>query len=181
MLLTDTVGFIDDLPKELVTSFRATLEEMEGSHLLIHLADASHPRVEHQIASVRKIIREIGMGETPELLVFNKCDRVSGDDLIALAEEHPGALFVSAQTGEGLSELFVQLEALRGQLAPAWGPTADRRWRRQGPRRQRGRWPRRHSGRRSGPPRGVVDHANPVRAKDRSTDFVMATDRSTVL
>lgn len=116
MLLTDTVGFIEDLPKELVTSFRATLEEMEGSRLLLHLADASHPRVEHQIEAVRRIVREIGLGDVPELLVFNKIDRVEADARAELAGTHPGALFISAVENEGIDTLLAKLVELRTEL-----------------------------------------------------------------
>ncbi len=118
MLLTDTVGFIDDLPRELLTSFRATLDEMQGSHLLLHLADASHPRVEAQIAAVHKIVAEIGLGEVPGLLVFNKCDRVDERTRAQLASRHPDALFVSAMDGEGVFELLEELARLREMLDP---------------------------------------------------------------
>jgi GTPase len=109
ILLTDTVGFLDDLPKELVQSFRATLEEMEGASLLLHLADASHSRVDVQIEAVRKIIDGIGLGGTPELLVFNKIDRVDAGMRAELAERYPEALQLSAVTGDGLDELLAEL------------------------------------------------------------------------
>jgi GTPase len=119
LLLTDTVGFLDELPDELVTSFRATLEEMEGASLLIHLADASHARVTYQIEAVRKVINPIGLSATPELLVFNKCDRVDPDTRAELAAHHPGALFISAKTGEGVSELLAELARRVAARAPA--------------------------------------------------------------
>jgi GTPase len=109
ILLTDTVGFIDDLPKELVSSFRATLEEMEGSRLLLHLADASHSRCGQQISAVRQVIKQIGLADTPELLVFNKCDRVDVSAREELAEHYPGALFISATSGESIDELLAEL------------------------------------------------------------------------
>jgi len=109
ILLTDTVGFLDDLPAELVQSFRATLEEMEGASLLIHLADASHARVEAQIDAVRKIVREIGLGATPELLVFNKTDRLDTAGRQDLHARHPEALQLSALTGEGIDALLQAL------------------------------------------------------------------------
>ena len=71
------------LPDELLTSFRATLDEMQASHLLLHLADASHPQVELQIDAVRRIVQQIGLARLPELLVFNKTDRI---DQLELAE-----------------------------------------------------------------------------------------------
>lgn len=106
ILVTDTVGFIDDLPEELVTSFQATLEEMEGAQLLIHLADASHGHVDYQIQAVRKIVRRIGLGNTPELLVFNKCDRIDTEIHQDITERFPGAVFLSAKTGEGVTDLL---------------------------------------------------------------------------
>jgi len=119
ILLTDTVGFLDELPDELVSSFRATLEEMEGASLLIHLADASHARVTYQIEAVRKVIARIGLGKTPELLVFNKCDRVDADTRTELAAHYPGALFISARTGEGVRELLEELARRSGTRTPA--------------------------------------------------------------
>lgn len=113
ILLTDTVGFLDDLPKELMQSFRATLEEMEGASLLVHLADASHPRVSYQIDAVREIVRDIGLGETPELLVFNKCDRADTTTHEMLRASHPGALLISSTTGEGVRDLLSRIEKLR--------------------------------------------------------------------
>jgi GTP-binding protein HflX len=117
MMLTDTVGFIEDLPRELLTSFRATLDEMQGSHLLLHLADAGHPRVEAQIEAVHRIVVEIGLGNVPGLLVFNKCDRVDDELRAKLAARHPDALFISAVTGEGVVELLEELARLREMLA----------------------------------------------------------------
>lgn len=119
ILLTDTVGFLDDLPPELMDSFRATLEEMQGAKLLIHLADASHPRVESQITSVRKIIGEIGMGDTPELLVFNKADRVEQDIRDAIMGQYPDALIISATSGEGIKALLDEIEGRVGKNTSA--------------------------------------------------------------
>jgi GTP-binding protein HflX len=113
MLLTDTVGFLDDLPQELVESFRATLEEMEGASLLLHLADASHSRVEDQIDAVRDIVREIGLGDTRELLVFNKIDRAGDEVLDSLRARYDNALYVSATTGHGIRELLEKLSSIK--------------------------------------------------------------------
>ena len=122
ILLTDTVGFLDDLPAELVQSFRATLEEMEGASLLIHLADASHGRVGMQIESVRQIVRQIGLGDTDELLVFNKCDRADADRRAELRAAHPGALMISATTGEGLDLLLTRLTELHARSGKVYDP-----------------------------------------------------------
>ncbi|MCB1188153.1 GTPase HflX [bacterium] len=119
MLLTDTVGFIADLPEELVTAFRATLDEMAGSHLLLHLADASHLRVLDQIEAVRQIVRQIGLENMPELLVFNKLDLADPEELELLRSSYPDALFISAATGEGIDGLLARLVAIRdSQPAP---------------------------------------------------------------
>jgi GTPase len=124
ILLTDTVGFLDDLPKELVQSFRATLEEMEGSRLLLHLADASHPQVVMQIEAVRKIIYEIGLAGVPEQLIFNKCDRLPEGDLAELLANYPGALALSAATGAGVDNLLARLRVNTAGYDPRQaGPT----------------------------------------------------------
>ena len=112
ILLTDTVGFLDDLPKELINSFRATLEELEGASLLIHLADASHPRVDAQIEAVRKIVSSIGLSESPELLVFNKCDRADAAERRELAARHPNSLHISAVSGEGINLFLAELSRI---------------------------------------------------------------------
>jgi GTP-binding protein HflX len=109
ILLTDTVGFIADLPEELVTAFRATLDEMAGSHLLLHLADASHIRVQDQIEAVRGIVEQIGLQEMPELLVFNKIDKADPEDLEQLRSAYPEAQFISSVNGEGIADLLQRL------------------------------------------------------------------------
>lgn len=85
VIINDTVGFIRDLPEPLVAAFRATLEEIADSDLLVHVVDGSNPNAVSQIGSVGKILNELGYGEIPELLVINKADRIGGDDLIALS------------------------------------------------------------------------------------------------
>lgn len=122
ILVTDTVGFLDDLPDELVTSFMATLEEMEGSGLLIHLADASHSRAGMQIDSVRRIVQQIGLGDTPELLVFNKCDRADPERREELAASYPEALLISATTGEGLRGLMERLMDAHARSGKVYDP-----------------------------------------------------------
>ena len=81
VIINDTVGFIKDLPPDLITAFRATLEEMEGSDLLIHLVDASNPQFESHIASVEKILQELQLSDIPSLLVFNKADLLDEDEV----------------------------------------------------------------------------------------------------
>jgi len=106
VLLSDTVGFIRDLPHHLVTSFRATLEEAMGADLLLHVVDTSAPDVEAQIDAAGAVLDEIGCSDTPTLIVFNKTDLLAPDaDLNVLRYRHPDAVFTSAATGEGLGLL----------------------------------------------------------------------------
>ena len=120
LILTDTVGFIRSLPKELVEAFRATLEELEEADLLLHVADASHPELELQLKAVEDILEQLALHETPRLLILNKIDALppepedgepgqEGQDresrLDVLKERHPHAFFISARTGQGLDEL----------------------------------------------------------------------------
>ncbi|MFZ6016188.1 MAG: GTPase HflX [Nitrospirota bacterium] len=80
VIVTDTVGFIRDLPKDLMAAFRATLEELEDADLLLHLVDASNPRFEQHIESVENILEELHLSEKPRLLVFNKIDRLDNEE-----------------------------------------------------------------------------------------------------
>ena len=107
VLLSDTVGFVRDLPHHLVASFRATLEEAIGADLLIHVADASHDRVSHQIAAVETVLDELGCDRERILLVLNKVDRINDPAVhTVLAQQFPDACFASARTGEGAAELI---------------------------------------------------------------------------
>ena len=116
-LLSDTVGFIRDLPHHLVASFRATLEEALGADLLLHVADASHPRVDRQIEAVNGVLDQLGCGDKDRLLLLNKTDRI-GDPSVrtVLAGKYAGAIFVSATTGENAGAVVAALsERLRGR------------------------------------------------------------------
>jgi len=108
VIVTDTVGFIRDLPPELMTAFRATLEELREADLFLHVVDCSHD-FERRIAAVRRVLGEIGLAGTPELLVFNKIDRLPPGEGRALAAQH-GAVAVSALRGAGLEELLLRVE-----------------------------------------------------------------------
>jgi GTPase len=77
VVITDTVGFIKDLPKDLLGAFRATLDEMQDADLIVHVVDISNPRFEHQMESVDKLILELGLDHIPRLVVFNKVDLVN--------------------------------------------------------------------------------------------------------
>jgi GTP-binding protein HflX len=109
IILTDTVGFIHDLPPSLVDAFRATLEEVTEADALLHVVDLSHPAWQSQIRSVMKILSEMPITPGPALLAFNKIDQVDSDTLAFAQEEFPQAIFISA--GERLG-----LETLRQRL-----------------------------------------------------------------
>ena len=87
VIINDTVGFIRDLPPDLLAAFRATLEEIDESDLLIHLVDASNPRWQQQVESVERILGDLGHGDLPLLVVFNKADLVAPDDLDAVLRQ----------------------------------------------------------------------------------------------
>ena len=106
VLLSDTVGFIRDLPHELVASFKATLEEARNAKLLLHVVDVSNPQAEEQIKSVNEVLKEVGCGDKPTILVLNKVDRITDRmTLDVLRAQHPKAVAVSGLTGEGLESL----------------------------------------------------------------------------
>jgi GTP-binding protein HflX len=109
-VLTDTVGFIRNLPLQLVASFRSTLAEIREAELVLHIADISDPRVESQIDAVNENLALIGAGDKPNILVFNKIDRVFDDAIIARFRQHyPKAVFISALTGAGIDKLQEQI------------------------------------------------------------------------
>jgi len=110
-LLSDTVGFIRDLPPGLVAAFRATLEEVQEAAMILHVTDISSPLHAEQDEEVRKVLAELGLAERPRLQVFNKIDRLEQDVRRGL-KNSPRAVFVSALTGEGLEELCAQLDKL---------------------------------------------------------------------
>ncbi|MDQ1580921.1 MAG: GTPase, partial [Microbacteriaceae bacterium] len=107
--LADTVGFVRNLPHQLVEAFRSTLEEVAGSDLIVHVVDGSHPDPASQLATVRDVIGEVGARDIPELVVFNKADLVSDDDRLVLRGLEPGAIFVSARTGEGIDDVLAAI------------------------------------------------------------------------
>ncbi|QDU30942.1 GTPase HflX [Anatilimnocola aggregata] len=106
VLLSDTVGFIRDLPHGLVHSFKATLEEARQADLLLHVADASNPEVFDQISAVYKVLQELHIEEKDTVLVLNKIDRVHDrSDLARIFARYPNAVSISASSGEGLRNL----------------------------------------------------------------------------
>jgi GTP-binding protein HflX len=118
VLASDTVGFVQRLPHQLVESFQSTLEEVVEADLLLHVVDASSPEAEVQIDAVHKVLRDIGADHVPELLVLNKCDVATPGDVKLLRTVHPPAVVVSAVTGEGTSVLLDTLAARLRSLAP---------------------------------------------------------------
>jgi GTP-binding protein HflX len=111
-LLTDTVGFIEKLPHQLVEAFKATLEETTLADLVLHVVDASasEERRRLDMQAVDEVLEEIGAGEKPRLLVLNKADLLDEEAREDVAIEHRGAALVSAVTGEGLDELRERIE-----------------------------------------------------------------------
>jgi GTP-binding protein HflX len=111
-LATDTVGFIEKLPHQLVEAFKATLEETVLADLIVHVVDGSEPEQRRLIdmKAVDSVLEEIGAGEKPRLLVLNKADLLSEDERREVALSHPGAVLVSAVEGEGLDELRGRIE-----------------------------------------------------------------------
>jgi GTP-binding protein HflX len=109
--LTDTVGFVRNLPHQLVEAFRSTLEEVGQADVIVHVVDGSHPDPAAQLATVRDVIGDVGARETREIVVFNKADLLDEDARLILRGLQPDALFVSSRTGEGIDELRGAVEA----------------------------------------------------------------------
>jgi GTPase len=125
VVITDTVGFIRDLPRDLLAAFRATLEELEEADLLLHVVDASDPRHAAQARSVEAVLSSLDLESMPRLLVFNKMDR-NPDAARALAHRE-GGVAVSATTREGFPELLARCEEVlwrRGRVQ-APGPEPE--------------------------------------------------------
>ena len=111
LLVSDTVGFIDRLPHSLVAAFRATLEEVAGSDLLVHVIDASNPERERHMAAVRSVLAEVGADRVPAIEVFNKDDKLDAGERARLRALYPGAIVASALTGDGREELIAAIES----------------------------------------------------------------------
>ncbi len=135
-LLTDTVGFINKLPPQLVAAFRATLEELEEADLLLHVIDITHPNAAEQAEVVERTLAELGLAHKPRIAVFNKVDRLAGGDgalpdeaivqefLPYIRQWQPRAVLVSALRGWGLEELLRQIQAALAQVKEAQARTA---------------------------------------------------------
>ncbi|MGA0413446.1 MAG: GTPase HflX [Aquiluna sp.] len=111
--ISDTVGFVRDLPHQLVEAFRSTLEEIVGADLIVHVVDATDPDPLGQISTVRSVIADFDASSIAELVVFNKADLVSDEVQVRLRGMVQGALLVSARTGQGIDALQ---EAIAGML-----------------------------------------------------------------
>jgi GTP-binding protein HflX len=125
IVINDTVGFIRDLPPDLLSAFRATLEEIEDSDLIVHLVDASHPGHPAQMKAVLRILEELDCHEIPRLLVLNKIDRLDPDDLAGLIAAHTGAVAISAVRGDGIDELLARIDEALPLRARSWWLTSS--------------------------------------------------------
>ena len=113
-LMTDTVGFINQLPTQLVAAFRATLEEISEADVLVHVVDMTHPNAEEQAATVRKVLDELKVGEKPTVVALNKVDALGGDvpaDIREALELPEAYVPISATTGQGMDELLARIES----------------------------------------------------------------------
>jgi GTPase len=111
--LADTVGFVRQLPTQLVEAFRSTLEEVASADLVLHVVDGSHPDPEGQLSAVRGVLAEVGGAQVPELVVINKADAAAPETVERLLRRESGSLAVSARTGAGIPEL---VERVAGAL-----------------------------------------------------------------
>lgn len=121
VVLTDTVGFIRELPKDLFAAFRATFEEAADADLLLHVVDASDPARDHHIETTEALLTELGLIEIPRILVFNKVDRLSRDEVRWLSQGHPDAVLLSATKRETTRPL---LEKMAERLKTRWEEAA---------------------------------------------------------
>ena len=110
--LADTVGFVRNLPHQLVEAFRSTLEEVGQSDVIVHVVDASHPDPAAQLATVRDVIGEVGARDIPEIVVFNKADLADDEQRLLLRGLEATGIFVSARTGEGVDDLMARIAEL---------------------------------------------------------------------
>jgi GTP-binding protein HflX len=114
VLLSDTVGFLRDLPPDLIAAFRATLEEVQEAALILHVTDISNPHHAEQDAEVLKVLRELGVADRPRLHVLNKIDRLSEEEIASLRRSNGHGrdkVCTSATTGEGLAELLARIDS----------------------------------------------------------------------
>jgi GTP-binding protein HflX len=115
VIITDTVGFIKNLPQELLTAFRATLEELEEADLLIQVVDISNPRFEEQMTVVENLLAELGLSQIPMIRVFNKVDLVSEEYAQRQCDRYQ-AVAASARQAETLGALLEKIEKALGSF-----------------------------------------------------------------
>jgi len=122
VVLADTVGFIRHLPHDLVAAFRSTLEETRSADLLLHVVDASDPAHRERIGQVNQVLADIGAGEVPQMVVYNKIDRMDEAPRLERDEQgRPWRVWLSARTGAGLDLLVEAIaERLGGQFVAGW-------------------------------------------------------------
>ena len=113
-VLTDTVGFIQKLPTQLVAAFKATLEELEDAQLLLHVVDVSHPHAREHMSAVYRVLEDLGLEDRPALTVMNKIDRLEEPNGLLRELQAEGGVGVSARTGEGLDSLLTRIGAELG-------------------------------------------------------------------
>ena len=138
VILSDTVGFISDLPTELVAAFRATLEEVLAADLILHVRDISHEETENQAEDVAKILASLGVDDTiPQLEIWNKIDQMDADDIAASqarSERSDDIFAISAITGEGIEALLAEISTrLQGEqttemIALPYSAGKERAW-----------------------------------------------------
>ncbi|KAM3292736.1 hypothetical protein ACQJBY_036426 [Aegilops geniculata] len=118
-LLTDTVGFIQKLPTMLVAAFRATLEEISESSIIVHLVDISHALAQQQIGAVDKVLKELDIDSVPKLVVWNKIDNADNPLRVKEEAEKQGIIYISAMNGDGLEEFCNAIQAkLKDSMVP---------------------------------------------------------------
>ncbi|MBW2431378.1 MAG: 50S ribosome-binding GTPase, partial [Deltaproteobacteria bacterium] len=117
VIITDTVGFIRDLPKDLMVAFRATLEELEKADLLLHVIDISNPRVDQQIQSVERILADLNLQKTTTIRVLNKMDLVDPETSSRLSRQLTGTA-ISARSKSTLLPLIEKIETIIERISP---------------------------------------------------------------
>lgn len=109
-ILIDTVGFVSKLPHDLVESFKSTLEEVEEASLLLYVVDISREDYKHQLKVTRNVVEELNVKDTPYLVVFNKIDKLSSEELEKTGDIFEKSVYISAIEGEGIGELLKEIE-----------------------------------------------------------------------
>ena len=112
IILTDTVGFIDNLPHQLVASFRATLEEIKKADLILHVVDSNNPQAEKHIKVTNDVLKDMEVDDIEKLIVFNKIDKCQNGDLKSLELQYPDHLSISSLTGEGKDKLLEKIKSI---------------------------------------------------------------------